>query len=70
MGIRAFVHHSQALGYCNKGVRHFCRLHGLKFSDFVTVGIDTDILEATDDVMAKNVARMAREEEKNGRRWR
>lgn len=42
----------QALGYCNRGARLFCRLNGIDWADFLENGIDAERLRATNDAQA------------------
>lgn len=42
----------QALGYCNRGARLFCRLNGIDWAAFLENGIEAERLRATDDAQA------------------
>lgn len=51
-------------GYCSRGMRLFFAKHGLSYSDFISNGIDAELLIATGDEMALAVVKEA---EKDGR---
>jgi len=48
------------LGYCIKGIKEFCKRHGIDFRSFVNYGVDADILTKTGDAMALKVVEYAR----------
>jgi len=48
------------LGYCIKGIKEFCKRHGIDFRNFVKYGIDEDDLLKTGDAMAVKVVERAR----------
>jgi len=48
------------LGYCIKGIKEFCKRHGIDFRNFVKHGIDEDDLLKTGDAMAVKVVERAR----------
>lgn len=47
---------------CSGGAREFFLQHNLSWSDFLTQGIDIELLEATNDAMAMQVCETARKE--------
>lgn len=42
-------------GYCLPGVRVFCQRYGIKYWQFKKYGIDSEVLLATGDHMAKEL---------------
>ena len=60
------LQHARQLKYCVSGVRMFLYRHNLSFREFATTGLDEKDLLATNDDLAKNVVRVAREEFRNG----
>ena len=54
------VTHARRLGYCNKGVREFCKRHGIDFYRFRHEGIPTNELEHIDDSMLQAVIKEAK----------
>lgn len=47
------------LGYCAKGMRAFCKLHGLDYLEFVRHGLTPDDLLRTKDAMAARIVELA-----------
>lgn len=53
--IKVTLKHIRACGYCSKGVRAFCRQHGIDWSVFLREGFDIEDLRKIDDAMAQRV---------------
>ena len=60
----AKIEHARALRYCSRGMRAFFEHHGLDYLTFVREGYPVEVLEATGDQMALDVAKVAREQER------
>lgn len=60
--------HLKAVHYCNRGGREFFVRHGLSWSLFMEQGIDSAVLEETNDAMAMRVVEHARQEQ-NSAKW-
>jgi len=60
--------HARQLDYCSSGIRLFCKTYDLNFLELVRRGLDVNILIATGDGLAINMAQLAIKEanEKNG----
>ena len=56
------VKHARALGYCNKGVRAFCKRHGIDFYRFRHEGIPANELSHINDSMLEKVIAEAEKE--------
>ena len=56
--------HARELGYCNRGMRQFCKRYGFDWMDFVKNGVDSAVLEKLDDAMAARLIEHARDKEK------
>ena len=65
MTVRANMNHARQLDYCSSGIRMFCKMYGLSFIDLVRYGLDVEVLIATGDTLAINMANLAIEEDKN-----
>jgi len=61
-----YIKDAVELGYCIKGIKEFCKRHNIDFRNFVTHGIDADVLVKTGDAMALRVVEHIRGET-NGR---
>lgn len=61
--VKVTMRHIREARMCSKGARAFFETHGLDWQEFLREGIDSDKLEATGDIMALNVVKVA----KNGR---
>jgi hypothetical protein len=59
---RAYMRHLRELGFCARGGRDFWARQGWDWSEFLSVGIEADKLEATGDALAQQVAALARRE--------
>lgn len=57
------IQHVRRAGMCARGAREFFLRHALSWEDFLQNGIDAAILDRTGDVMAKQVADLARKEQ-------
>lgn len=57
--IKVTVQDAISLGYCIKGIREFCKTHGIDFREFVRDGIDEEVLLSTKDAMALKVVELA-----------
>jgi hypothetical protein len=55
------VQHAKILGYCAKGMRVFCKLHGLDYTKFVREGFTPEELLNTNDIMAEKLVKLAQE---------
>lgn len=53
------VEHGWAIGYCSKGQRQFAARHGFDWTDFLTNGIEEELLLATGDHMAQKLVESA-----------
>lgn len=58
------IWHAKALGYCAKGMRKFCKQHGLDYIKFVREGLTPEELLATNDAMAAKVVELAKKSRK------
>lgn len=61
--IKVRMVHVREAKMCSNGAREFCKVHNLDWQEFLREGIDVNIIEATGDAMALEVAKVA----KNGR---
>lgn len=59
------MEHVRLAHYCLKGVREFCSLYNLDYQDFKKNGISFEKLEATQDQMALNLIRIAKNVDRN-----
>jgi len=64
-GVIIKMHHAKSLNYCSRGVKHWCKQHGINYLRFVKEGVDEDVLLAIDDSMSRKVVEIAREMENN-----
>lgn len=55
--------HVRAAGYCSRQPREWFKQQGLSWSDFVANGIDSEVLLATGDGLAKKVVDIAESEQ-------
>lgn len=60
---RVTVTDLRAARYCFRGVRPWFDRHGLSWSDFVTQGLEAEVLLATGDALVGPVIRAAEERE-------
>jgi len=60
---RVYMRHLRKDRICSAGARSFWTRHGLDWSDFVTNGIDGQVLLDTRDPRAVRVVGIAREEQ-------
>lgn len=60
--IRATMRHIRHCRMCSRGTRAFFEKHGLDWTEFLKHGVLVEVLEATGDAMAKQVADAARAE--------
>lgn len=51
-------------GYCTRGVDSWFTKHGLSLREFLRNGYPIDVIEATNDLLGKQVAQIARERSK------
>lgn len=58
--MRVTIAHMRRCGYCAWGIKKFFARHGLDFRDFLTHGIDADVLVKTGDAQALRVVGVAR----------
>lgn len=56
------MRHVRAARLCARGARDWFAHHGLPYNTFLTVGLPVEVIEATGDQMALDVARIARDE--------
>ncbi len=61
-GVRVYVRHMRALGFCLKGCRRFYADHGLDWQGCLTDGTPVEHVEATGDAMALRAVELARKE--------
>lgn len=60
--------HARELDYCSSGIRQFCKAYSLSFIDLVRYGLDVNVLLATGDKLAIDMANLAiKEDKENGR---
>jgi hypothetical protein len=55
------MHHVRQL-HCSRGAREFCKQNNLDWTSFLNNGIESDILERTNDYMALQVVEIAKQE--------
>lgn len=60
--------HIRAADLCSRGARKWFDSHGLDWSDFLTNGIDEEILLGLNDGLANRVIDVARRESADGRK--
>lgn len=60
--IRVRMKHIRKADLCARGTREWFAHHNLNYSDFLTNGIPVEVMEATGDQAALNVAKIARED--------
>lgn len=65
-GIRVTLEHTRKLRYCTRGVRAWCLTRGIDFSLLSSEGVPVEEFEATNDHMAIEAAKVAREAYKEG----
>ncbi len=58
----ATMKHIRRAELCSDGARRWFKANNLNWQDFLDNGIDASILEATGDVQAIQVAKLARED--------
>lgn len=61
--IKAKLAHARQLKYCSSGIRLFCKTYNLNFMELVKVGLDVDVLLATGDKLAIDMAELAIKEQ-------
>lgn len=54
------MEHIRAARMCSRGARAFFQRHGLDWQKFLKDGLPAEVLEATGDAMALQVAELAR----------
>lgn len=54
--------HVRAARLCAHGTREWFARHGLPYNEFLTSGLPVEVIEATGDQMALDVAKVARDE--------
>jgi len=59
--VKVHVKHCRALKYCLKGTKLFFKKNDLNFEEFVTSGIDSELLMETKDAMAIALVKKAEE---------
>ena len=57
---RIYVRHLRQAGFCHRGARQFFFNHNLDWSSFVKNGIPINKVEAIDDIMVRQVIRLAK----------
>lgn len=60
--VMVHMRHLRALGHCNREPRIFVKAQGWSWTEFITIGIPAERLEATGDPLAIRVAAYARKE--------
>jgi hypothetical protein len=58
--VRIYLHHAKQVEFCAKGMRYFAKKHHLNIAEFISNGIDEEILLATGDETAKKIVEVAR----------
>lgn len=61
-GIMVRLKHVREAKMCMKGMRIWFNHHGLPLSEFRSHGLPVEVIEATGDQMALNVAKLARQD--------
>ncbi len=61
------MRHIRAAELCSGGARRWFESHGLNWSDFLTSGVEEDVLVALKDSLADRVIAVARKEPSDGR---
>ena len=59
--IKIRMQHVRQANMCSRGAREFFARHGLDWQKFLSEGLDSDIIEATDDAMAIEVVKVAKD---------
>ena len=62
------MRHIRAADLCSGGARRWFDSHGLDWSDFLTNGVEEDVLVALNDSLADRVVEVARKGQSDGRR--
>lgn len=61
-GVIVRMKHVRMATLCARGTREWFARHGLPYSEFLTSGLPVEVIEATGDQMALDVAKVARDE--------
>lgn len=61
-GVVVRMRHIRQARLCARGAREWFTHHGLPYSRFLDEGLPVEVIEATGDKMALDVARVARDE--------
>lgn len=61
--MKIYLRHVRELGYCNSGLRKFCKKHNIDFLNFIKYGMDVEELKSiTDDGFAMRVIDLVEKE--------
>ena len=64
--VKVTLEHTRRLRYCTRGVRAWCQIRGIDFLRLADEGIPAEELEATNDHMAIEAAKLARNSSEEG----
>jgi hypothetical protein len=61
------LRHIREAEICTRGARLWFNSHGLSWNNFLTKGIEVEVIEKFDDALANRVIEVARKEKPDGR---
>ena len=66
MAVLVGIRHLRAARMCGRAARPWFDRNGLSWNEFLTVGVSSDVLRATGDVLALKVVELAEAEAESG----